>query len=252
MNFYRQMPISTSPTQSSPHHLILSLGASLLALAAPAKLVAANIVEGDVTSVLGPTFFVDDTTLGGTDTDINHGATASFVRLFNGLLTPNQGPTRVTLTGFGFATHTSTTANDATTVAVTFTYLGADGIIGGGNDVSIGTATGTFIFSGGKEYVFAFDTPLTADLTITGTRFRIQVAPIKTGTIDVPTDIALKLKTGALASEPSVTSAKLSVAGVATSLINPQRVNLAKFQPVTATSVVWPASRILRDRRRGG
>jgi hypothetical protein len=217
--------------------LVPMLATWTLALSAPAALTAATIVEGDVTSVLGPTFFVDDATLGGSDTDISHASTASFVRLFDGILTPNQGPTRVTLTGFGFATHTSATANDATTVAVTFTYLGADGIVGGGDDVSIGTATGSFTFSGGKEYVFVFDTPLTADLTITGTRFRIQVAPVKTGTIDVPTDTALKLKTGALASEPSVTSAKLSVAGVATSLINPQRVNLAKFQPVTASSV---------------
>lgn len=119
---------------------------------------------------------------------------------------------------------------------MTFTYLGADEVVGGGDDVLIGAATGAFTFSGGLEYVFTFDTPLTADLTVTGTRFRIQVTPTNANHTGLP-DTVLKLKAGALASEPSVAGAKLSVAGIATPLINPKRVNLAKFQPVTATSV---------------
>jgi hypothetical protein len=217
-------------------HLVPVLAAIALALATPATLQAASFVEGDVTTALGPTFFVDDAALGGSDTDISHGSQASFLRLFNGLLTPNQGPTRVTLTGFGFATHTEPTANDATSVAVTFTYLGADAAVNGGDDVLIGTATGSFTFSGGKEYNFTFDTPLVADLIVTGTRFRIQVAPTIAGYTG-PANTALKLKSGALASEPAVTGAKLSVAGVTAPLLNPQRVNLAKFQPVTATTV---------------
>jgi Glycosyl hydrolase catalytic core/Ricin-type beta-trefoil lectin domain-like/Putative Ig domain len=227
------MHFFATPARIRPCHLV---SACALALATSATLRAASIAEGDITTALGPTFFVDDAALGGTDTDISHGSTASFLRLFNGLLTPNQGPTRVTLTGFGFATHTEPTANDATSVAVTFTYLGADGAVNGGDDVPIGTATGSFTFSGGKEYQFIFDTPLVADLTITGTRFRIQLAPAIAGYTG-PANTALKLKTGALASEPAVSGAKLSVAGVAAPLLNPQRVNLAKFQPVTATSV---------------
>jgi hypothetical protein len=203
-------------------------------LAAP-FLSAATIQEGDVTSSLGPTFFVDDTTLGGSDIDIGHNTTASFIRLFNGQLTPNQGPTRVVLTGFGFATHTSTTTNDATTINVAFTYLGADEVVGGGDDIPIGNATGDFVFSGGKEYTFPFDSPLTADLNITGTRFHIQVTPVNANHTALP-DTALKLKTGALASEPSVSGPKVSVAGLSRPLISPGRVNLAKFQPVTATS----------------
>jgi hypothetical protein len=203
-------------------------------LAAPV-LSAATIEEGDITSSLGPTFFVDDTTLGGSDIDIGHNTTVSFIRLFNGQLAANQGPTRVVLTGFGFATHTSTTANDATTINVAFTYLGADEAVGGGDDVPIGNATGDFVFSGGKEYTFRFDSPLTADLNITGTRFHIQVTPVNANHTALP-DTALKLKTGALASEPSVSGPKLSVAGLSRPLISPGRVNLAKFQPVTATS----------------
>ena len=153
------------------------LGISLLALTAPAALRAAIIQAGDVTTVLGPTFFLDEATNGGVDTDINQPSVAVLHRSFNGLLTPNQGPTRVVLTGFGFALHTSATANDATSVAVTFTYLGADEAVGGSDDVVIGTATGNLSFTAGGEYVFAFDTPLTANLNITGTRFRITIAP---------------------------------------------------------------------------
>jgi autotransporter-associated beta strand protein len=230
------MPISKPPACLAPRRLISTHAALWLALAASASLQAADIVAGDVTSTLGPSFFVDDASNGGSDTDINHNATASFVRLFNGLLTPNQGPTRVVITGFGFCTHTSATANDATAITVNFTYLGADQAVGGGDDVAIGSATGNFVFTSGTEYVFAFDTPISADLNITGTRFRIQVTPFNANHTTTP-DVALKLKTGALASEPAVTSAKLSVAGVASSLINPQRLNLAKFQPVTTSSV---------------
>ncbi len=104
---------------------------------------------GNVTTALGPTFFVDDAVNGGTDTDIHQDTTGpiNFDRHFNGQLTRNQGPTRVDLTGFGFATHTSATANDATAVAVTITYLGQDEAINGGDDVVVGTATGSFVFT---------------------------------------------------------------------------------------------------------
>ena len=230
------MPVINYLRHLSPLRIIPAFAISSFALTVPSTLCAANIVEGDVTNVLGPTFFVDDVTGGGSDTDIGHGSVAYFARQFNGLLTPHQGPTRIVLTGFGFFTHTEPTANDATTVAVTFTYLGADGAINGGDDVSIGTASGSFTFSGGKEYVFTFDTPLVANLNITATRFLIQVAPT-IANYSGPANTALKLKTGPLASEPSVSSAKLSVAGVSTPLIIPQRVNLAKFQTMTPSSV---------------
>ena len=188
---------------------------------------AATISTGDVTASLGPTFFVDDAVNGGTDTDINQPSVAAFDRIFSGLLTRNQGPARVTLTGFGFAAHTSATANDASTIAVTFTYLGADELPGGGDDVVIGTATGTYNFTAGGEYVFAFDTPLAADLTITGTRFRIQIAPTNAGG-----NGSLKLKTDVLTYE-STPGPKFSVAGI----VAAQRLNLAKYQTVLTDSV---------------
>ena len=214
-----------------PRHLLAVLVTSLLAITTPASLRAASIHAGDVTSALGPTFFVDDAANGGTDTDIHQPTVAAFNRYFSGLLTRDQGPSRITLTGFGFAAHSSATANDATSVAVTFTYLGTDELLNGGDDVVMGTATGTYDFTVGGEYVFAFDTPLTADLTITGTRFRIQIAPT---TVDGSG--SLKLKTATLAYE-TTPGPRLSVAGFFAPIINPQRLNLAKFQPVTTSSV---------------
>lgn len=210
------------------------LRASVVLLALSTGLPAQNgsFQTGDVTSLLGPGFFVDDTALGGSDTDINQPTVASFTRRFNGLLVPNQGPTRLAITGFGFATHTSASANDATSVAVTFTYLGADEAVGGGDDVPLGTSTGSFAFVTGAEYAFAFNDPLLAELDITGTRFRIEVAPR-----NASNNGSLKLKSGALASEPAVSGARLSVAGATAPLVNPGRLNLAKFQPVIATSV---------------
>jgi hypothetical protein len=199
----------------------------------PLALGAATIQSGNVTTILGPTFFIDDALNGGSDTDINQPGVGVFNRYFNGLLTRNQGPTKITLTGFGFAAHTSATANDAATVAISFIYLGADEVFGGGDDVVVGTATGTYNFTIGGEYVFAFDAPLTANLTITGTRFRITVTPTNTAG-----NGSLKLKSSAISYEATATtSATLSVAGVASPLIVPQRVNLAKFQTMTPGSV---------------
>ena len=206
--------------------LTLLAGLGCFANGVPAR--AATISTGDVTASLGPTFFVDDAVNGGTDTDINQPTIAAFDRYFSGLLTRNQGPTRVTLTGFGFAAHTSATANDASSIAVTFTYLGADELPGGGDDVVIGTATGTYNFTTGGEYVFAFDVPLTADLTITGTRFRIQIAPTNAGGTG-----SLKLKSDVLTYEAS-SGPKLSVAGI----VAPQRLNLATFSREDTAALV--------------
>ncbi len=206
-----------------------------LALSAPISLNAAIIQATNVTEVLGPTFFIDDAANGGTDTDINQPGTAVLERSFTGLLARNQGPARVTLTGFGFATHTSATANDATSVSVAFTYLGADEALGGGDDVVIGNTTGSFTFvdplvNTNAEYALAFNTPLSSDLAITGTRFRIVVTPS-----NPTTNGSLKLKAVAPAYSPA-TGPKVSVAGVVAPVINPNRVNLAKFQAVSATS----------------
>ncbi|MEY3895007.1 MAG: hypothetical protein RLZZ214_526, partial [Verrucomicrobiota bacterium] len=221
------MSIFTSLNPLSPGRLMAALAVSLGAFAAPTDLRAATIQAGNVTTSLGPSFFMDEAVNGGVDTDLNQPNTAVLLRSFGGLLSPNQGPTRVVLTGFGFALHPSAPANDATSVAVAFTYLGADEAVGGSDDVVIGSATGNLSFTVGGEYVFAFDAPLTANLEVTGTRFRITITPS-----NATANGSLKIKSLSPSYAPYV-----SVAGVASTAINPQRVNLAKYQTVTASSV---------------
>ncbi|MEY3897167.1 MAG: hypothetical protein RLZZ214_2688, partial [Verrucomicrobiota bacterium] len=205
------------------------LVAGILSLAVREGARAATISPGDVTAALGPTFFADDAVIGGGDVTITQPAGASYIRSFAGLLNPNQGLSRVTLTGFGFATSTAAASNSATSLTVTFTYLGADEAVGGGDDLVIGSASGAYAYSSAAaaEYVFAFDTPITADLNVTGTRFQIQVAPAN-GT----NNGKVLFKTAALTYETAI-GPKFSVAGI----VAPQRVNLAKFQPVTTDSV---------------
>lgn len=187
---------------------------------------AATIPQGDVTSSLGPGFFVDDASTGGGDVTVTQPAVASYTRSLAGLLSPQTGPARLTFTGFGFATSSAASENTATTLMVTLTYLGADEVVGGSDDVVIGSASGTYSFSGAGEYIFVFDTPLAADLMITGTRFRIQVAPSNGNN-----NGKVRFKTGPLTYE-SADGPKLSLAG----FVAPQRFNLAKFQPVTVDS----------------
>jgi hypothetical protein len=223
------MSLAHSPRCITQRLLIPALGVWGL-VAFPAQIHAATIQAGNVTTLLGPTFFLDEATNGGVDTDLHQPGVAYLTRSFSGLLSPNQGPTRVVLTGFGFALHTSATANDATSVAVGFTYLGADEAPGGGDDVVIGSATGDLTFTGGGEYVFSFDTPLTANLDITGTQFRITITPSNS-----TSDGSLKIKSQNPGTWPY--APYVSVAGVASSTVIPQRVNLAKNQTVTVSSV---------------
>ena len=190
---------------------------------------AATIGTGDVTASLGPTFFVDEAAVGGSDVTITQPAVQSYNRSFAGLLTAKQGLSRVTLTGVGFASSNVVTENTATTLTFTFTYLGADEAVGGGDDVELGSASGTYVPSStvNAEYVFAFDTPLAATLNVTGTRFLIEVAPSN------PTSNGKVLfKTASLLYE-GATGPKFSVAG----FVTPLRVNLAKYQTVTTDSV---------------
>lgn len=196
-------------------------------LAGGASAGAATIAIGDATSALHPSFFVDDAVIGGTDTTVSQPSVAGYNRSFAGLLNPNQGPTPVTLTGFAFASSSAATSNTATSLSVTFTYLGADEAVGGGDDVVIGTATGTYAYTTAGEYVFVFDTPLTATLNITGVRFLIQIAPTNAGGTG-----KVLFKTASLTYEAAA-GPKFSVSGYARST----RVNLAKFQPVTTDSV---------------
>jgi Glycosyl hydrolase catalytic core/Ricin-type beta-trefoil lectin domain-like len=193
---------------------------------------AAAFVKADVTTLLGPAFFVDDAAPGGSDALVNQPNTGTYTRNFAGLLTANQGTTTVSITGLGFATSTAVSSNDATSVIVSFTYLGSDGAVGGGDDVVIGSTNVGFNYISAGEYACVFDTPLKATLNITATNFQIAVTPSNVSGLG-----SINFKTGTLAYETS-TGARLSVSGTVSGALpgKAKRLNVAKYQAVTASS----------------
>jgi hypothetical protein len=193
---------------------------------------AAAFVKADVTTLLGPSFFVDDAAPGGTDALVNQPNTGTYTRSFAGLLTANQGTTTVSITGLGFATSTAVSSNDATSVIVSFTYLGADGVAGGTDDVLIGSATVGFAYNSAGEYACVFDTPLTATLNITATNFQVAVTPSNVGG-----NGSINFKIGTLAYE-GISGARLSVSGTVSGALpaKARRLNVAKYQDVIASS----------------
>ncbi|MCU0795410.1 MAG: PEP-CTERM sorting domain-containing protein [Akkermansiaceae bacterium] len=165
---------------------------------------AATIVAGNVTTTLGPNFFFDSASIGGGDT--NAAATAVFARNF-GALTVGAGGTTVSITGFGFAAGAGVIT--ATEVSMTITYLGANGVFGGGDDVVMGTVTDSITGIGtGSEYVWSFDTPMVQVLDGLGSTFRFDLTTNGTGN--------LRFKT---TSGTSAASAKLSVSGTSAAVV---------------------------------
>ena len=215
-----------------PFAVVARLIAFLLLGMGAREVSAATFVKADVTTLLGPSFFVDDAVIGGTDATVNQPASGVYVRSFSGLLTANQGSTNVTITGLGFATSTSATNNDATSLTATFTYLGADGAVGGGDDVAVGSATGAYVYVSSGEYGCVFDTPLTATLNITAVKFQIAIAPS-----NVSSNGSVLFKVATIPFD-GIAGPKLSVAGTSSASLpsRARRLNVAKYQGVTASS----------------
>ncbi len=153
---------------------ILFLAGLMLAGTANAAMIQP---QTDVTATLGPSFLLDDASTGGNDVTINEPSAANPQRDF--VLNVGPGGTQVTITGIGWASSASTIANDATSVTTTITYLGAGGTFGGGDDVVIGSVTDAYPqpHPGAGEVVWAFDTPLVANIDGLGTKFRINITP---------------------------------------------------------------------------
>jgi hypothetical protein len=206
--------------------LCLQLGLAVVALP------AATFVKVDATTLLGPGFFVDDAAVGGGDVTINQPATGNYVRTWGGALASNLGPVELRITGFAFATSTSAANNDATSLAVSFTYLGADGAVGGGDDVFIGSTTNEYAFDSNGEYACVFDAPLVANVNLTALRFQVVVAPSNPGS-----NGSVLFKTGTIPLDGSM-GPKFSVAGTVSGALpaESRRLNLAKFQIATNSS----------------
>ncbi|TWT47845.1 hypothetical protein [Botrimarina hoheduenensis] len=153
----------------------------------PLSAQAALISLGDPTTELEGSLFLNDATTGGGDTAIiTPPGSLNPARYFDldGLPgAPGVGGV-VTIQGFGFATNASTTQNTATSVTITVTYLGADELVGGTDDIEIGSESVLWNngaddggWDGAGTYYVNFDTDPSAAIDGLGERFRITVAP---------------------------------------------------------------------------
>lgn len=169
---------------------------------------AANIVAGDVTALLGAPFLFDTASTGGGDCD----ATV-FVRNYNGVTDGKwTAGKQLTLRGIGWASSGSGTT--ATSATVTFTDLGPDGVVGGGDDVVLGSVTDSLTFAGASEYAWVFSSPVVG--TITGPVLSIQItgnANIRRKTTSGNAQDAVKLTLAGSASDPPPPGPDLWVAG---------------------------------------
>lgn len=139
---------------------------------------SATIVKGDVTTGLGPNFFVDDASTGGGDATVNQPSVGQY-KLDFGALNVGAGGTQVTVTGVGWASP-NFAGIDLTQMSVTITYLGLDGVGGGGDDVVLGSTSDVYPqpFQGAGEYYWIFDTPISGTVDGLNQFFRVDLAPI--------------------------------------------------------------------------
>ncbi|MDQ8190634.1 sulfatase-like hydrolase/transferase [Roseibacillus persicicus] len=164
-----------------------------VALAGSATLAgAADIVSGDVSAALGPDFFFDEASTGGSDNTVSN-----FNRDLSGLWTAGAS---VTLTGMGWASSGSGTV--ATEATVTFTDLGPDETLGTADDVVVGSVADGLVFNGAGEYLWQFDSPVS--FVATGGSLRISIQ----------SDGAIRRKTSP-AGNTSQEAVKLTLAGTA-------------------------------------
>jgi len=188
--------------------LSLKPAASLFAAALLAVTIggthAATITVGTV-GELGTSFFINTATTGGSDFTT---ANAALRRNF-GTLTVGADGSDLTVSGIAWASAAAGTV--ATSAAISITYLGIDGVGGGGDDISIGNSTATLSFSGAGVYVWEFDTAMTANIpasNISGTSqfFRVDIAGLDA--LGAPANIRYKTEGTA-----SANTVKLSIAG---------------------------------------
>ncbi|MDQ8190635.1 hypothetical protein [Roseibacillus persicicus] len=185
------------------NYFILTTG--LLTLTSP----AAELIKGDATAGLGPDFFIDDAATGGSDVTVNEPDSLGAGRQFSALEV-GPGGSLLEITGFAFATSSSSGANDATELTINFSYLGDDGVFNTADDVVLGGETVTYTHSGAGEYYVVFDTPITALVTGGAPWFRVEVVPTNSEGAG-----SVRFKSGALAAE-TFQGPKLTVAGTST------------------------------------
>lgn len=164
---------------------------------------AADIIAGNVTTALGPDFFLDDAEGGGGDNNAT-----TFTRDLSGYWT--SGAT-VTLRGIGWACAGVGTAS--TGVTVTFREPGPDQAYNTADDIVVGTVSDDLVFTVASEYLWDFD----SDVTFTATGGSLRMVIVSGGSIRRKT-------TNEGTAQANV---KLSIAGIAVGGAPPPVTNTA-------------------------
>lgn len=175
---------------------------------------AASIENGDVTTSLAGNLFVDDAVTGGSDVTTNDDSSPRTIgpRFWdlnsNGAIDDVGLEGTLTIDGFGFASSGTASANDATSIDLTFVYLGEDEVTSV-DDVILGTRTVDYNHVGAGEYFVNFDSPISSLIDGLGQAFNVLVTA---NDLDGALQESIRFKSAALQFE-TFNGPKLSVSG---------------------------------------
>lgn len=151
---------------------------------------ATLIVKGDVTTNLslnGELLFIDAAAIGGGDTSVL-GAAGMFMNFTRDFVVPSGGgPGVITMHGFGFATSNVPANQTATSVKLTFKYLGQDGIqsaddvLIGSTDFGWNNGAAANGWDGNGEYYVKFDSNDRPTALIDGIANKFRIELVTTG-----------------------------------------------------------------------
>lgn len=188
------------------NHFAGKLLALLIAVGCAATAEATPVIAGPI-SDLGTSFLFNNASTGGGDTN------AATTYTLDRALTLNVGPggSLVTITGLGFAMPGSAAAPTVNDIVATITYLGANGVFGGGDDVVIGTDSNLDLTYGvAGTYRGILDSPFSATINGLGSMFRISLVAPST----------MRFKT-TIAGNTLVSNMKISIAGTSVAIPEP-------------------------------
>lgn len=193
----------------------------LLALAAPCH--AADFAEvaakGDA---IGTNYLFDGNAgIGGGDYNSFNAPpqNGSFDRTWL-LPNPGDGGVDISITGLAFGLPGGASNTDGNVITATITYLGADGVAGGGDDVVIGSpTTATLVFNTGFDgspagrYEWQFDSPITGNIDGFNSVFRVNLASLEADNAGSSYQMRFKTTTGTGAA-----TVKIDIAGTSSSV----------------------------------
>ena len=196
-----------------PRKMFVALPILLLPVASlKAATISQVTTEGDIIS----TTYLHDGNAGTGGGDFNTSGTPStgtFTRSWN--LNAGEGGSTVTITGLAFGLPGSNNTN-GNVVTATISYLGADGVAGGGNDVVMGSATGTLNFPGAGRYEWLFDSPISAKVDAANSVFSVTLTSFAADNAGSTHSMRLKTSSAGLTTAASV---KMDVAGTSVAVV---------------------------------